>query len=99
MVEFSNPLQQLLFDKLVDAGRLDPNNLHISTIETIKSIGDADVLKLLKDFGGKPTIAKKEGGIIQYFQNAGEVNADQGPISGFDVKPYIPREQGSMKIL
>ena len=32
----------------------------------------------------------KDGGIIQYLKNAGEVNADQGPISGFDVKPYIP---------
>ena len=35
----------------------------------------------------------KDGGIIQYFQDGtGEegVTADQGPISGFDVKPFIP---------
>ena len=35
----------------------------------------------------------KDGGIVQYFQDGtGEegVTADQGPISGFDVKPFIP---------
>ena len=71
MVEFSNPLQQKLFDRLVEVGRLDPNNLHISTIETIKSIDDAFALKLLKDFGVKPTIAKKDGGEVKKFQAGG----------------------------
>ncbi len=35
----------------------------------------------------------KDGGIVQYFkEGTGEegVTADQGPISGFDVKPFIP---------
>jgi hypothetical protein len=35
----------------------------------------------------------KDGGIVQYFQDGTDeegVTADQGPISGFDVKPFIP---------
>jgi|TARA_R110000824_G_scaffold141127_2_gene307549 hypothetical protein len=62
--KFDNPLHNILFNRLVEVGRLDPKDLHISTIETIKSISDSDVLKMLKDFGVGPTVAKKEGGIV-----------------------------------
>jgi len=62
--KFDNPLHNILFNRLVEVGRLDPTDLDISTIETIKSISDSDVLKMLKDFGVGPTVAKKEGGIV-----------------------------------
>ena len=68
---FDNPLHNILFNRLVEVGRLDPKDLHISTIETIKSISDSDVLKMLKDFGVGPTVAKKEGGIVQ-MSNGGD---------------------------
>ena len=63
--DFKNPLKQLLLDKMIDKGYFNAKDLHPSTIQTISDLKDSDVLKLLKDFGVGPTIAKKDGGIVQ----------------------------------
>ena len=59
---FNSPIKQILFDKLVEIGRLtsDP---HESTIQTINDISDSEALKLLKSVGGGPTIQKNMGGM------------------------------------
>ena len=62
--DFKNPLKQLLLDKMIDKGYFNANDIDRSTIQTISDLKDSDILKLLKDFGVGPTIAKKEGGII-----------------------------------
>jgi hypothetical protein len=62
--DFKNPLKQLLLDKMIDKGYFNANDIDRSTIQTISDLDDSDILKLLKDFGVKPTIAKKEGGIV-----------------------------------
>jgi len=63
--DFKNPLKQLLLDKMIDKGYFNPKDLHPSTIQTITDLNDSEVLKLLKNFGVGPTIAKKDGGIVQ----------------------------------
>ena len=63
--DFKNPLKQLLLDKMIDRGFFNANDIDRSTIQTISDLKDSEVLKLLKDFGVGPTIAKKEGGIVQ----------------------------------
>ena len=62
--DFKNPLKQLLLDKMIDKGYFNANDIDRSTIQTISDLDDSDILKLLKDFGVGPTIAKKEGGIV-----------------------------------
>jgi len=62
--DFKNPLKQLLLDKMIDKGYFNANDIDRSTIQTISDLQDSDILKLLKDFGVGPTIAKKEGGIV-----------------------------------
>ena len=62
--DFKNPLKQLLLDKMIDKGYFNANDIDRSTIQTISDLEDSDILKLLKDFGVGPTIAKKEGGIV-----------------------------------
>ena len=69
--DFKNPLKQLLLDKMIDKGYFNPKDLHPSTIQTITDLNDSEVLKLLKNFGVGPTIAKKEGGIVQ-MSNGGD---------------------------
>ena len=62
--DFKNPLKQLLLDKMIDKGYFNANDIDRSTIQTISDLDDSDILKLLKDFGVGPTVAKKEGGIV-----------------------------------
>ena len=62
--DFKNPLKQLLLDKMIDKGFFNAKDIDRSTIQTISDLEDSDILKLLKDFGVGPTIAKKEGGIV-----------------------------------
>ena len=62
--DFKNPLKQLLLDKMIDKGYFNANDIDRSTIQTISDLEDSDILKLLKDFGVGPTVAKKEGGIV-----------------------------------
>ena len=62
--DFKNPLKQLLLDKMIDKGYFNAKDIDRSTIQTISDLEDSDILKLLKDFGVGPTIAKKEGGIV-----------------------------------
>ena len=62
--DFKNPLKQLLLDKMIDKGFFNANDIDRSTIQTISDLDDSDILKLLKDFGVGPTVAKKEGGIV-----------------------------------
>jgi len=69
--DFKNPLKQLLLDKMIDKGYFNPKDLHPSTIQTITDLNDSEVLKLLKNFGVGPTIAKKDGGIVQ-MSNGGD---------------------------
>jgi len=54
---YESPLKQLLFNTLVEAGRLDPKNVE-----------DSDALKLLKDFGVGPQLVKNMGGIVSLNQ-------------------------------
>ena len=69
--DFKSPLKQLLLDKMIDKGYFNANDIDRSTIQTISDLDDSDILKLLKDFGVKPTIAKKDGGIVQ-MSNGGD---------------------------
>ena len=62
--DFKSPLKQLLLDKMIDKGYFNANDIDRSTIQTISDLDDSQILKLLKDFGVKPTIAKKDGGIV-----------------------------------
>ena len=62
--DFKNPLKQLLLDKMIDKGFFNAKDIDRSTIQTISDLEDSDILKLLKEFGVGPTIAKKEGGIV-----------------------------------
>lgn len=62
--DFKNPLKQLLLDKMIDKGYFNAKDIDRSTIQTISDLEDSDILKLLKEFGVGPTIAKKEGGIV-----------------------------------
>ena len=62
--DFKNPLKQLLLDKMIDKGFFNAKDIDRSTIQTISDLEDSDILKLLKDFGVGPTVAKKEGGIV-----------------------------------
>jgi|TARA_R110000823_G_scaffold315150_1_gene445912 hypothetical protein len=59
-----SPVKKILFDKLVEMGRL-PSNPHESTIQTMNSLTDSEALKLLRSLPGTlPTIRKKEGGMM-----------------------------------
>ena len=58
------PIQQILFDKLVELGRLDPNPTE-QTMQTINEISDSDALKILRSLPGTgPTIQKAGGGMM-----------------------------------
>ena len=58
------PIQQILFDKLVEIGRLDPNPTE-QTMQTINEISDSDALKILRSLPGTgPTIQKAGGGMM-----------------------------------
>ena len=65
---YESPLKQLLFNTLVEAGRLDPKNVGYSTLQTILDMEDSDALKLLKDFGVGPQLVKNMGGIVSLNQ-------------------------------
>jgi len=57
-------IRQILFDKLVEMGRL-PSNPTDQTIQTINDISDSEALKLLRSLPGTgPTIQKAGGGMM-----------------------------------
>ena len=59
-----SPIKKILFDKLVEMGRLPPNPSE-STIQTINDISDSEALKLLRSLPGTgPTIQKAGGGMM-----------------------------------
>ena len=60
---FDSAVRQILFDKLVEMGRLSSNPTD-QTIQTINEIPEPDVLKLLKSVGVGPTIQKAGGGMM-----------------------------------
>ena len=62
-----NPIKKILFDKLVEIGRL-PSNPSKSTIQTINDISNSDALKILKSVGYSPVIKKRGGGMMQGIQ-------------------------------
>ena len=74
---FNSPIKQILFDKLVEIGRLtsDP---HESTIQTINDISDSEALKLLKSVGGGPTIQKNMGGMANINEMTGPIGMAGG---------------------
>ena len=63
----NNPIKKILFDKLVEIGRL-PSNPSKSTIQTINDISNSDALKILKSVGYSPVIKKRGGGMMQGIQ-------------------------------
>ena len=75
-----SPIKKILFDKLVELGRLSPNP-DISTIQTIKDISDSDATKLYNSITGGPSIQKNMGGMMNInrmtaplgYKEAGEV--------------------------
>ena len=58
-----SPIKKILFDKLVEMGRLPPNPSE-STIQTINDISDSEALQLLRSVGVGPTISKAGGGMM-----------------------------------
>ena len=60
---FDSAVRQILFDKLVEMGRL-PSNPSESTIQTINDISDSEALQLLRSVGVGPTISKAGGGMM-----------------------------------
>ena len=58
-----SPIKKILFDKLVEMGRL-PSNPSESTIQTINDISDSEALQLLRSVGVGPTISKAGGGMM-----------------------------------
>ena len=96
MTDFSDsPIKQILFDKLVDMGRLSSNPSN-STIQTIRDISDSDALKLLKSLPGGGPELKNMGGMmninnmtrpVSYMAAGGPMDAgDFGDAPGVDPK-------------
>ena len=94
MTDFSDsPIKQILFDKLVDMGRLSSNPSN-STIQTIRDISDSDALKLLKSLPGGGPELKNMGGMmninnmtrpVSYMAAGGPMDAgDFGDAPGVD---------------
>tara|TARA_R110002020_G_scaffold355575_1_gene568257 strand:- start:219 stop:758 length:540 start_codon:yes stop_codon:yes gene_type:complete len=86
-----SPIQQILFDKLVELGRLDPNPTE-QTMQTINEISNSDALKLLRSLPGtKPTIQKAGGGMM----NIDEITKPIGMANGGYFDKYLgPSEKG-----
>tara|TARA_Y100000593_G_scaffold26259_1_gene52294 strand:+ start:2281 stop:2811 length:531 start_codon:yes stop_codon:yes gene_type:complete len=79
------PIQQILFDKLVELGRLDPNPTE-QTIQTINEISNSDALKLLRSLPGTgPTIQKAGGGMM----SIDEITKPIGMAGGGDWKEKL----------
>jgi len=79
---FDSAVRQILFDKLVEMGRL-PSNPTAQTIQTINEIPEPDVLKLLKSVGVGPTIQKAGGGMM----NIDEMIRPIGMAAGGPIPP------------
>lgn len=80
-----SPIQQILFDKLVELGRLDPNPTE-QTMQTINEISNSDALKLLRSLPGtKPTIQKAGGGMM----NIDEITKPIGMAGGGYFDKYL----------
>ena len=58
-----SPVKQILFDTLVQLGRLDSNPSN-STIQTIRDISDSDALKILYSLPGGGPELKNMGGMM-----------------------------------
>ena len=80
-------IRQILFDKLVEMGRL-PSNPTAQTIQTINEIPEPDVLKLLKSVGVGPTIQKAGGGMM----NIDEMIRPIGMAAGGPIPPEPKKE-------
>ena len=81
-------VRQILFDTLVEMGKLDSNPT-AQTIQTINEISEPDVLKLLRSLGVGPTISKAKGGMMQGIQtlkNGGEAHDDARAKAGISRK-------------
>jgi hypothetical protein len=79
------PIQQILFDKLVELGRLDPNPTE-QTMQTINEISNSDALKLLRSLPGTgPTIQKAGGGMM----NIDEITKPIGMAGGGYFDKYL----------
>ena len=75
-----SPVKKILFDKLVEMGRL-PSNPTEQTMQTMNSLTDSEALKLLRSLPGTlPTIRKKEGGMM----NMNEMTRPIGMAAGGD---------------
>ena len=59
----NSAVKQILFDTLVEMGRLDSNPTD-QTIQTINDISDSEALQLLRSVGVGPTISKAGGGMM-----------------------------------
>ena len=76
-------IRQILFDKLVEMGRL-PSNPTDQTIQTINDISDSEALKLLRSLPGTgPTIQKAGGGMM----NIDEMIRPIGMAAGGPIPP------------
>ena len=69
-----SPIKKILFDKLVELGRLSPNP-DISTIQTIKDISDSDATKLYNSITGGPSIQKNMGGMMNINDMTGSISS------------------------
>jgi hypothetical protein len=77
-----SPIKKILFDKLVEMGRL-PSNPSESTIQTINDISDSEALQLLRSVGVGPTISKAGGGMM----NIDEMIRPIGMAAGGPIPP------------
>ena len=82
-----SPIKKILFDKLVEMGRL-PSNPSESTIQTINDISDSEALQLLRSVGVGPTISKAGGGMM----NIDEMIRPIGMAGGGEFKDQLELE-------
>ncbi len=94
-----SPIKKILFDKLVEMGRL-PSNPSESTIQTINDISNSEALQLLRSVGVGPTISKAGGGMMNIdemirpvgYKNGGETGFLTEPPPGMEFKPKMTME-------
>ena len=84
MVDFSDiPIKKILFDTLVEMGRLSSNPSE-STIQTIRDISDSDALKLLKSLPGGGPELKNMGGMMNIDDMTAPLGYAHGGIAGYE---------------
>ena len=88
----NSAVKQILFDTLVEMGRLDSNPTD-QTIQTINDISDSEALKLLRSLPGTgPTIQKAGGGMM----NINDMIRPIGMAAGGPI-PSEPEKTGMMR--